>query len=57
VKHIYHVSKGLPAAANEFQFIVCQVSHSMWQLMDAKGATTPVLDWVNTKCDLPDAQV
>ena len=53
VKHIALVTKGTPSGASEWQEIICQVSKFLGDLIGAKGGAEPLLDFINTKCDLP----
>jgi len=51
VKHIKRISKELPARADELQFIICEVSRVWSDLLAFKGGTSPLLGFVNMKCD------
>ena len=57
VKHISRLSKEMPPRANEFQFIICEFSRAMGDLLELKGGVSPLLDFVNQKCDLPSEEV
>jgi len=54
VKHIDRVSKGLPASADTFQFIICEASRELGDLLEQKGGNLPLIGYINLKCDLPE---
>ncbi|HOZ45280.1 MAG TPA: hypothetical protein PLO37_01155 [Candidatus Hydrogenedentes bacterium] len=54
MKHIRGIS-ATPASANEVQFIICQLSLLLSELLGFKGGSSPLLDFINLQCDLPQA--
>jgi len=54
VKHVTAISKSIPGGANEIQDIICSFAHAIATFVESKGGFSPAIDWLDSKCDLPD---
>ena len=53
MKHLTCLSKSLPSKANAFQDASCSIARTLYDLVELKGATAPVLGWIDGKCTIP----
>lgn len=54
MKHVTAISKSIPGGANEIQDIICSFAHAIATFVESKGGFSPAIDWLDSKCDLPD---
>lgn len=52
--HLRYVSKGAPAQAADFQEIICMINSFLVALLSSFGASSPLLNFIAEKCDLPE---
>jgi hypothetical protein len=52
MKHIACVSGSVPAGANQFQDILCEVAHSTALILQAKGGNIPFVTYLDGKCTI-----
>lgn len=55
MKHIVCVSKVEVEKADAWQDVVCNVAHILATLVESKGGSSPLVAWIDDKCDLPVA--
>ena len=53
MKHVCTVSKGMPADAAVWQEIICLAANAISGIVGSKGGASPIVAWVDEKCDLP----
>jgi hypothetical protein len=56
VKHIHQITVTRPATADIVQDVICQVSLAFAALLGEKGGESPILNFLNNKCDLPGTE-
>ena len=44
----------MPCEANKSQFLFCQVSQGLNDLLELKGGSSPLLQLIVNVCDIPD---
>ena len=45
----------MPAGASQWQEILCLLDHSLAGIMTTKGANAPIVEYIDTKCNVPTA--
>lgn len=53
MKHIRRVTATRPVKADFVQDIICNVALATAALLGQKGGASPILNFINDKCDLP----
>jgi hypothetical protein len=54
VKHVKAVTRKAPEKADAVQEIICEVAQFISALLGSLGGTSPLLGFVEDKCDLPE---
>jgi len=53
VKHLRSVTKASPTEAALWQEIFCQMALFFSSLLESFGGSSPIVDFIEGKCDLP----
>lgn len=53
MKHIQRITTIRPATADFIQDLVCEFALAAAALLGQKGGASPILNFINNKCDLP----
>jgi len=56
MKHLRSLSKHTPARAALWQDIVCNINAFLVDFLAAFGGSSPFLNFIADKCDLPEAE-
>ena len=54
VKHLGFITQTAPGKAAAWQDVICYSAHAIAGVVTAKGGTSPVANYLDEKCDLPD---
>ena len=52
MKHILCVSGEIPAKAAELQDVLCQFTHELALVIEAKGGSLPFVTYLDAKCQI-----
>ena len=55
MKHFTLVTKRTPRHADDWQDIVCVLANLLKTLLTSFGGASPAIQWIDDKCDLPEA--
>ena len=53
MKHICPMTKAQPSSADAVQEVICAVNQVFADLLRAMGGSSPLLSYIEDKCDLP----
>lgn len=55
MKHVRRITKSVPAEAALWQDIVCVLTNALVSVLGLAGGSSPLLTYLDEKCDLPQA--